>query len=117
MPPKFLLALILISFKFSLPAQLQKGEIIEYSKRYIIDGNNKLTEQVFVTIQINNAAAEDLCKIRIPYSKRNKISRPEAWISDLSGKVIRKLKKDEITEKSRISDIVCMKTIILRNLP
>ncbi len=66
--------------------------------------NNKLTKYLNYEIKIYNRAGEKYTKITIPYSKLNKISNIEAYIKDSNNRIVKKLKKSEITSRSSISD-------------
>ncbi|SHF45517.1 DUF3857 domain-containing protein [Dysgonomonas macrotermitis] len=65
---------------------------------------NKLIITDSVTIQINNRDGADLAHIIIPYRKGEKVDIGDAWIEDMSGNIIRKLKNKEISDRSSISD-------------
>lgn len=64
-----------------------------------------LIKELSCEIKINNRYGEKYAKIKIPYSDMDKISHIEAFIKDSNGQIVRKLKKNEITTKSSISDI------------
>ncbi len=66
--------------------------------------NNKLTRDVFYEIQILTRAGEKYSTITIPYSKLNRLSKLEAYIKDSNGRIVKKLRNSEITERSAISD-------------
>lgn len=66
--------------------------------------NNKLIQNHYFEIRINNRNGEKYAKISIPYSKLNQVSKIEAYIQEDNGTIIRKLKKNEIIERSSISD-------------
>jgi len=79
-------------------------EVIKYIK-YCEVKNNKLFQTDTLIIQINNRTGEKYTDIEIPYSKNSKVSNIEGWIEDISGNVVRTLKRNEITDKSNISEI------------
>jgi hypothetical protein len=66
--------------------------------------NSKLTKDLHYEIKINNRAGEKYTKITIPYSKLSKVSNIDAYISDSNNRIVKKLKKSEIIERSSISD-------------
>ncbi len=64
----------------------------------------KLTKKILYEIKINNRAGERYARVQIPFSKLIKLKKLKAYIKDANGKVIKKLKKRDIVEKSAISD-------------
>ena len=99
---KVLLILICIFFSFISQAQSHDAELILHKKDIEIS-NGRLLKKIYYEIKINNRAGEKYTKIFIPYSNLYKISKIEAYIKDSSGKVVKKLKKNEIIERSSIS--------------
>lgn len=85
-----------------LAGQNPDAELFEQKTDIIID-KGKLTKSYSFLIRINNRSGEDYTKISIPFSKISKISKLEASVLDQNGKLVRKLKKSEITERSYIS--------------
>lgn len=67
--------------------------------------NNKLNKKVFYEIRINKRSGEKYTRISIPYSKLVSVYNIEAYIKDSYGKVVKRLKNNEIIERSSISDI------------
>ncbi len=95
--------LLFVEF-YTLSAQIINAELIDY-KTNISFENKTINTFKSYRIKINNRDGEYLSKISIPYSKLEKISNIQASIQDNSGKVIRKLNKNEITERSEFSEI------------
>jgi len=71
----------------------------------IVIDNNKLTRKISHEILINNRLADSYGSIYIDYSKLKKINRLKAWIEDLKGNEIKRLKDSEIESHSAIADI------------
>lgn len=66
--------------------------------------NGKLSKTLHYELMIFNRDGEKFTKISIPYSKIIKVSKIEAFIKDKNGVIIKRLKKNDITERSYISD-------------
>jgi hypothetical protein len=64
----------------------------------------KLVQTHFFEIKINNRNGDEYAEVSIPFDKIHKVSNIEASISDISGNVVKKLKKSDIIEKSQSSD-------------
>ncbi|MCD4791964.1 MAG: DUF3857 domain-containing protein [Bacteroidales bacterium] len=102
---KFILTLtFILIFQHIFFSQINDAEIIKYNTKYSVSLNNILTEYVSVVIQINNRAGEDLTKIVIPFSEKSPLLNLNAGIEDISGNIVRKLKKKEVETKSYISN-------------
>ena len=99
---KVLSMLLCIFFSFISQAQSHDAELILHKKDIEIV-NGKLLKKIYYEIKINNRAGEKYTKIFIPYSNLYKISKIDAYIKDPKGKVVKKLKKNEIIERSSIS--------------
>lgn len=98
---------VLLSFLFvfnALSSYSQSNcEVVKYSTLCELK-NNKLVQTDTIILQINNRTGEKYSEIEIPYSKILKVSDIEGWIEDANGKLVRKLKNSEITERNSISD-------------
>lgn len=102
---KHSIAIILFLFCFSyLSAQLPHSEKISLVSNYQIK-DNKLIRTDSVVIQVNDRMGDSATEIGIPYSKSDKLTINDAWIEDLNGNIIRKLKSKDIKDQSFISDI------------
>ncbi len=90
------------------------GQLLSFSRDYdaellsqktnITVSNGKLIKTEYFEIKINNRAGDQYTKVTIPYSKLGKITKIHAYIKNSYGKVIRHIKKSEITDRSSISD-------------
>jgi hypothetical protein len=92
------LSLYITSFTQDYDAEL-------ISQKTTIEINNgNLTKDLYYEIKINNRAGEKYTEISLPFSKLIKLSKIEAYIRDSNGRLVKKLKKSDIIEKSSISD-------------
>jgi len=89
---------------FCICAQDFNAELISYETTIHLD-DEKLISNTCVQVQINNRAGEKYAKVSIPYSKLKKISKIEASIKDHRGKLVRNLKRKDISDRSYISDM------------
>lgn len=101
---KYILITIILIFPIIALSQDFRSEIIQYKSYNQLKGD-KLIRTDSVILQINERMGDHDAEIFIPYSKGDKVSIGEAWIEDLSGTVIRKLKNKDINDRSSISDI------------
>jgi len=100
--PLLFCLILLITFNKKIASQSFDAEIIKYTTVCEAD-KEKLTQTDTITIQINNRAGDKYTNISIPYSKLEKVSGIEAWIEESNGRVVRNLKKSDITDKSAVS--------------
>lgn len=82
--------------------QNHSAELISQETSISID-KNRLTKEYYYEIKINNRAGEKHADISIPYTKMDKLSNVEAYIKDSDGKVVKRLRKNAIVERSLIS--------------
>ena len=100
---KTFLFFFLLTFPFCISiAQTIENEILDWTSTIKVSGN-KLIETNTFTIQINSRSGDDAADIVIPYTKKDKITIGDAWIEDMFGNIVRKLKKNEIKSRNAIS--------------
>jgi hypothetical protein len=102
MPRLFIFLISVLSIEL-LFAQKFDAELLNQETRISIK-NNRLTETQTYEIRINNRSGEIYATISLPFSGMDKISGIEGYIKDNQGNTVRKLKKNDITEKSAFSD-------------
>ena len=88
-------------FSFSQPFD---AALIKQETHITISNNARLKKDIHYEVQINNRAGEKYSTIALPYSKLYKLSKIKAFIKDPEGKIVKKLKKSEITVKSSFAD-------------
>lgn len=91
-------------FSFSLLAKDYDCEVLQYNVFCKVN-NSKITLEYAYYYQINNRKGDEHANISVPYSKKNKVTIVDAWIEDMNGTVIRKLRNADIKDQSDISDI------------
>jgi hypothetical protein len=100
------MAIALVIFS---PCQMTWGQgydAVLVAQRTEIEVVNKtLIRKYFYKVMINNRAGEEFARIAIPYSALEKVSHLDAYITDAMGARIKKLDKNEITERSAISSL------------
>lgn len=101
---KYFPIIVLFLFPNFTFSQTYRSEIISYVSRSSINGD-KLTVEDTVVLQINERMGDYDAKIAIDYSKGDKLSIGDAWIEDMSGNIIRKLKNKEVETQSYVSDV------------
>lgn len=95
----------LILSTFFLNAQdAYDSEVLLKKSHYQIK-ENKLIITDSITLMINNKDGEGDALISIPFSKGDKITIGNAWIEDMDGNIVRKLKNKDITDRNSISNI------------
>lgn len=99
-----LLVLFIFSIIYSISGYSQNNfwsEIIDLKSNYKLN-NNKLILQKTCTIQINERMGDNDAKVKLYYSKGEKINIKDAQIIDIAGNIVRKLKKNEISDESAV---------------
>jgi hypothetical protein len=94
-------SIVPVFFASALFSQSYNAEVLNYESTYTAD-NTILNESNFVAIQVNNPQGDKYGIVRIHYSQENPVSDLQAWIEDVNGKKIRKLKNDEIYDGNSI---------------
>ena len=93
----------LFSNKNLLYGQNHDAELI-YQETNISVVNGTIHKSVSYEIKIYNRKGEKFTQVEIPYSGLNKVSKIEAYIKDNRGNIIKKLKKNDISDRSYISE-------------
>lgn len=99
---KHILAILLLYSAITI-AQEHRSEIIRSSSHFEVRGD-KLFRTDSVLIQINERMGDHDTYVSYVYSKGDKVSIGNAWIEDMDGKIVRKLKSNEIEDHSYIRD-------------
>jgi len=97
----FFFLLLLFSSGFCF-AQTVENEILNWTSLNRVSGN-KLIRTDTIMIQINSRMGDSGADIAIPYTKKDKITIGDAWIEDMNGNVVRRLKANEIKSRNAIS--------------
>lgn len=88
---------------FNVSGQNYDAELLTQKTRIEVT-NDKLTKEYLFEIKINNRAGEEFTKIGIPFSKLIKVRNIEAFITDNNNKIVKRLTKNDLTEKSAITN-------------
>lgn len=101
--PLLLLIFSFLSVHFNISGQNYDAELITQKTRIEVT-NDKLTKEYLFEIKINNRAGEEFTKIGIPYSKLIRVRNIEAFITDNNNKIVKRLTKNDLTERSAIAN-------------
>jgi hypothetical protein len=103
---RFKIVLIISVVLKAVPAASQNinSEIILKHTKCTVESNRLLIEN-HLEIAIYNRKGEDNIRFVIPYNDKRSIKSLSGFITDFSGKTVRKLSKKEIKDVSDISDI------------
>lgn len=96
------LILLFISIIQSNYAQSFPAEIIESVIKVEVTSDNELNYKVYKKLKINNFDGKEFLEERIYYSNLRSLKKLDVKILDKNDKVVRRVKKDEITDKSAI---------------
>ena len=95
--------LIFIFYSYKVTFGKNKDcEVIKYVSHVKVSYQKLITTDT-VIFKVNNRMGDNYTDITIPYSKRSGLSGLSVWLEDGNGKLIRYVKKDEITEHSEYS--------------
>ncbi len=101
---RFLFLLVCVCAFHSLRAQNDTGsEIVSHSRHILMDGN-KLISTDSVEVMIYDQRGEDRARIRVHYSKGDGVTVHYALIEDRYGRVVRKIRRSEITDANYLSN-------------
>ena len=84
-------------------AQTVENETLSWTSLNKVSGN-KLIRTDTVVIQINSRMGDSDADIAISYTRKDKITIGDAWIEDMTGNVVRRLKTNEIKTCNAISE-------------
>lgn len=104
--PKYLrlfFIFIIIFLPFKMVGQEIPSEIVDMKRLYRLKGD-KLHLKGSTTIQINNRMGDKDANVYIFYSRGDNVRINDAWIQDLRGNIIRKLRRSEISDISAVND-------------
>lgn len=80
------------------------AELVHYNTDILIK-NGKIYKTITSELRINNRNGEQYAEVSIPYSGLIRILKLDAYIKDSKGNIIKKLQKNDIVDKSAISDM------------
>lgn len=83
--------------------QLTYGQVMNYKTKVVIDSDGKKITEKTVLIQINNKDENWLSHIELQHSPNQEFSVKYAYILDMEGNTLRKLKKKDFITRSNLS--------------
>ncbi len=101
---KKLFLAILLSHSFFCIGQEHRSEIVSSTIHFELRNGN-LSRIDTTVIQINERMGDNDTNVAFIYSKGDKVNVGKAWIEDMNGNVVRKLKNNEIEDGSYIPDV------------
>jgi len=93
----------ILAFSFPCFGQKPRSEVMSRITVIEIKGD-KLERTDSITLKINERMGDDDADIGLIYSKGDKLTIQDSWIEDMNGNTIRGLKKNEIKDRSYITD-------------
>ena len=107
-----LVIFILIACLLSAVSYAADSEVLNMVSVRKIEGNKLICINSY-EIRINNREGDEAAEISIFYDKKDNVNIESACIEDVLGKVVRKLKKNEITQRQAYSyDMLYMDTYV-----
>lgn len=111
--------ILFLFFTLRLFGQTYDAELMNYVSYYTIK-HNTLYQSDTIILKINNPEGNIYTNIKLPYSENAPIYALKAWVEDVNGKKIRKLKHDEIADianvdRSTLYDDIRAKIFELKN--
>src|SRR5690554_5013302 len=99
---KYILLTLMVTLNLALVKSQTASdlEVVSRSHHFTISKNSMSVVDTLL-IQVNNRNADT--EINIPYSKGDKVDIRDAWIEDINGNIVRKLRKKDIKDRSNIS--------------
>lgn len=100
-------ACLLSLFVLKIVAMLSQSfdtELLLHETEIILRGNS-LIKKTKVEIQVNNLGGEKFTKVKIPYSKSNRLKNLDAYVTQINGKIVKKLKKKDVVDRNAYSQI------------
>lgn len=94
------LLIVSLMLPFITLAQSYDSEILSIREECFIEENGKLHNKYHFKIKINNKKGQYHGEITIPYVGKNTVHNLKAWITDINGNVVKKLKKSDISSSS-----------------
>ncbi|MBU8891515.1 MAG: DUF3857 and transglutaminase domain-containing protein [Bacteroidales bacterium] len=100
---RIFITLVLVSYSICLVAQTPDAELVYHETKIQVKRDN-LHKTVLFEIKINNRAGDKYTDVVIQYSSMRKVSNINAIVKDSNGKIVKKLKKGDIEDRSAFSD-------------
>ncbi|MDD4602212.1 MAG: DUF3857 domain-containing protein [Bacteroidales bacterium] len=95
--------LIPIILPFLAYADKDPCDIISYETIVAVKGKSIITT-FRIILQINSREGEEAAAFSFPFSRSDKITSLTGWVQDVNGKIIRRLEKNDIQERSRFTE-------------